>query len=145
MSSAVRNPSEYRDRATRGVIASATGIPEPGGSSMGRPAQTPAVERSSEEETVTEGPLPAVERSSEEETVTVVGIRGSELRTPAVERSSGEETVTSSMRVGQRPSFEAEPATSSMLPVERPSVEVLATDIASGSHSVIGPHPPVDR
>ena len=58
------------------------------------PAQTPTVERSSEEETVTEGLLPAVERSSEEETATVVGTRGLELRTPAVERSSGEETVT---------------------------------------------------
>ena len=58
------------------------------------PAQTPTVERSSEEETVTEGLLPAVERSSVEETATVVGTRGLELRTPAVERSSGEETVT---------------------------------------------------
>ena len=174
------------------------------------PAQTPTVERSSEEETVTEGLLPAVERSSEEETATVVGTRGLELRTPAVERSSGEETVTegllptverswveetatahdddgqdprtlepdgtrdqrtpasngrlgtvlrttvverssgeetvtSSMRVGLRPSVEAEPATSSMLPVERPSGEVHATDVASGSHSAIGTHPPVDR
>ena len=62
-----------------------------------------------------------------------------------VERSSGEETVTSSMRVGLRPSVEAEPATSSMLPVEQPSREVHATDIASGSHSAIGAHPPVDR
>jgi hypothetical protein len=42
---------------------------------MGRPAQTPAVERSSEEETVTEGLLSAVERSSEEETAAVVGTR----------------------------------------------------------------------
>jgi len=166
------------------------------------PAQTPTVERSSEEETVTEGLLPAVERSSVEETATVVGTRGLELRTPAVERSSGEETVTegllptverswveetatahdddgqdprdqrtpasdgrlgtvlrttvverssgeetvtSSMHVGLRPSVEAEPATSSMLPVERPSGEVHATDVASGSHSAIGTHPPVDR
>ena len=53
--------------------------------------------------------------------------------------------MTSSMRVGLRPSVEAEPATSSMLPVERPSGEVHATDIASGSHAVIGAHPPVDR
>ena len=50
-----------------------------------------------------------------------------------VERSSGEETVTASMCVGLRPSVEAEPATSRILPVERPSGEVNATDIASGS------------
>ena len=62
-----------------------------------------------------------------------------------VERSSGEETVTSSMRVGLRPSVEAEPAISSMLPFERPSGEVHATDITSGSHSAIGANPPVDR
>ncbi len=62
-----------------------------------------------------------------------------------VERSSGEETVTSSIRVGLQPSVEAEPATSSMLPVERPSGEVHATDIASGSHAAIGAHSPVDR
>jgi len=49
------------------------------------------------------------------------------------------------MRVGLRPSVEAEPATSSMLPVERPSGEVHATDIASGSHAAIEAHPPVDR
>jgi hypothetical protein len=199
-----RRSEESGARATRGVIASAAGTSEPGGSSRGRPAQTPAVERSSRKETVTEGLLPAVERSSEEETATVVGTRGPELRTPAVERSSGEETVTeglfptaersleegtsamqiddghnprtldpfgmppsdgrlgavlrtmvverssgeetvtSSMRVGPRPSVEAEPATSSMLPVKRPSGEVHATDIASGSHSAIGAHPPVD-
>ena len=126
----------------------------------------PAVERSSEEETATEGLLPAV---LEEETATVHNDDGQEIRTldpdgtrdqrtPAsdgrlgavlrtmvVERSSGEETMTSSMRVGLRPSVEAEPATSSMLPVERPSGEVHATDIASGSHSAIGAHPPVDR
>ncbi len=103
---------------------------------------------------MTESLLPAVEQSSD---ATVVV---SELRTPAVERSSGEETVTeglfptaersleegtSSMRVGLRPSVEAEPATSSMLPVERPSGEVHATDIASGLHAAIGAHPPVDR
>jgi len=205
-----RRSEESRARATRGVLASAAGISEPRGSSMGRPAQTPAVERSSEKETVTEGLLPAVERSSEEETATVVGTRELELRTPAVERSSGEETVTegllttversleeetatvhdddgqdprtldpdgtrdqrtpasdgrlgevlrtmvverssgeetvtSSMRVGLRPSVEAEHATSRILPVERPSGEVHATDIASGSHSAIGAHPPVDR
>ena len=197
-----RRSDESRARGTKGVIASAAETSEPRGSSMGKPAQTPAVERSSEEETVTEGLLPAVERSSEEETATVVGTRGLELRTPAVERSSGEETVTegllptverswveetatahdddgqdprdqrtpasdgrlgtvlrttvverssgeetvtSSMRVGLRPSVEAEPATSSMLPVERPSGEVHATDVASGSHSAIGTHPPVDR
>ena len=62
-----------------------------------------------------------------------------------VERSSREETVTSSMRVGLRPSVEAEPATSRMLPVERPSGEVHATDIASDPLSAIGAHPPVDR
>ena len=90
----LRQSEESGARATRGVIASAAGTSEPGGSSRGRPAQTPAVERSSREETVTEGLLPAVERSSEEETATVVGTRVSELRTPAVERSSGEETVT---------------------------------------------------
>ena len=107
--------------------------------------RTPVVERSSCEETVTEGLLPAVERSSEEETATVDGNSGQDprtldpdgtrdqmtsdsdgrlgavLRTMVVERSSGEETVTSSMRVGLRPSVEAEPATSSMLPVERPT------------------------
>ena len=49
------------------------------------------------------------------------------------------------MCVGLRPSVEAEPATSLILPVERPSGEVHATDIASGSHSAIGAHPPVDR
>jgi hypothetical protein len=118
---------------------------------------------------VTKGLLPAVERSSEEETATVHdddgqdlrtldpdetrdqrtpasdGRLGAVLRTMVVERSSGEETLTSSMRVGLRPSVEAEPATSSMLPVERPSGEVHATDIASGSLSAIGAHPPVDR
>ena len=73
------------------------------------------------------------------------GRLGAVLRTMVVERSSGEETVTSSMRVGLRSSVEAEPATSSMLPVKRPSGEVHATDIASGSHSAIGAHPPVDR
>jgi hypothetical protein len=123
---------------------------------MGRSAQTLAVERSSEKETVTEGLLPAVERSSEEETVTVDGNDGQDpgtldpdgtrdqrtpasdgrlgavLRTMVVEWSSGEETVTSSMRVGLQPSVEAEPVTSRMLPVERPSGEVHATDIASG-------------
>ena len=107
---------------------------------------------------MTEGLLPAVERSSEEETATVHdddeqdprtlkpdgtrdqrtsasdGQLGTVLRTMVVERSSGEETVTSSMRVGLRLSVEAEPATSSMLPVERPSSEVHATDVASGSH-----------
>ena len=62
-----------------------------------------------------------------------------------VERSSGEETVTSSMRVGLRPSVEAKPSTSHILPVERPSGEVHATDIASGSYSAIRAHPPVDR
>ena len=205
-----RRSEESGARATRGVIASAAGTSEPGGSSRGRPAQTPAVERSSRKETVTEGLLPAVERSSEEETATVVGTQGPELRTPAVERSSGEETVTegpfptaersreegtsamqiddghnprtldligtrdqrmppsdgrigevlrttvverssgeetvtSSVRGGLRPSVEAEPATSSTLPVERPSGEVHATDVASGSLSAIGAHPPVDR
>jgi len=64
------------------------------------------------------------------------------LRTMVVERSLGEATVTSSMRVGLRPSVDA---TSRILPVEWPSGEVHATDIASGSHSAIGPHPPVDR
>ena len=49
------------------------------------------------------------------------------------------------LRVGLRPSVEAEPAISSLLPVERPSGEVHATDIASDSHSAIGAHPPVDR
>ena len=73
------------------------------------------------------------------------GRLGTVLRTMVVERSSGEETVTSSMRVGLRPSVEEEPATSSMLPVERPSSEVHTTDVASGSHSAIGAHPPVDR
>jgi hypothetical protein len=73
------------------------------------------------------------------------GRLGAVLRTTVVERSSGEETVTSSMRVGLRPSVEPEPATSSMLPVERPSGEVHATDVASGSLSAIGAHPPVDR
>ena len=62
-----------------------------------------------------------------------------------VKQSSGEETATSSMRVGQRPSIEAEPATSSMLPAERPSGEVNAADIASDPDSVIGAYPPVDR
>ena len=52
-----------------------------------------------------------------------------------VEQSSGEETVTTSMRVGLQPSVEAEPAASRILPVERPSGEVHATDIASDSHS----------
>ena len=137
---------ESRARATRGVIASAAGTSEPRGSSMGRPTQTPAVERSSEEETVTESLLPAVEQSWEEGTATVHdddgqdprtldpdGIRGRRLAMDDSERcygrwSSGEETVTSSM-----------------LPVEQPSREVHATDIASGSHSAIGAHPPVDR
>ena len=73
------------------------------------------------------------------------GRLGEVLRTMVVERSSGEETVTSSMRVGLRPSVEAEHATSRILPVERPSGEVHATDIASGAHSAIGAHPPVDR
>jgi len=59
-------------------------------------------------------------------------------RTMVVERSSGRETVTSSMRVGQRPSVEADPATSRMLPVERPSGEVNAADIASDPNSAIG-------
>ena len=81
-----RRSDESRARATRGVIASATGTSKPRGSSMGRSAQIPALERSSDKETVTEGLLPAFERSSEEETATVVGTRGSELRTPAVER-----------------------------------------------------------
>ena len=47
------------------------------------------------------------------------------LRTMVVERSSGEETVTSKMRVGLRPSIEAEPATSSMLPRERYTRQTL--------------------
>jgi hypothetical protein len=64
------------------------------------------------------------------------------LRTMVVERSSGEETVTSSMRVGLRPSVEVEPASSSVLPAEG---EVHATDIASGSHALIGAHLPVDQ
>jgi hypothetical protein len=81
-----RRSEESGARATRGVIASAA--------TRGRSAQTPAVERSSREETVTEGLLPAAERSSGEETATVVGTQGPELRTPAVERSSEEETVT---------------------------------------------------
>jgi len=83
---------ESRTRATREVIASATGSSR--GSSRGRSARTPTVERSSEEETVTDGLLQAVERSSREETETVDGGRGSELRIPAVERFSGEVTVT---------------------------------------------------
>ena len=118
---------------------------------------------------MTEGQFPTAERSLEEGTSAMQiddgqdprtldpegtrdqrmpasdGRLGAVLRTMVVERSSGEETVTSSMRVGLRPSVEAEPATSSMLPVERPSGEVHATDIASGSHSAIGAHPPVDR
>jgi hypothetical protein len=64
-----------RDSRARGVIVSAAGTSEPGGSSIGRPARTPAIERSS----------------------------------------------------------------------ERPSGEVHASDIASGSHAAIGAHPPVDR
>jgi len=79
---------------------------------------TPAVERSSGEETVTEGLLSAVERSLEEgtaaiqiddgqdlraldhdgtrvqETPTSDGRLGAVLRTMVVELSSGEETVT---------------------------------------------------
>jgi hypothetical protein len=73
------------------------------------------------------------------------GRLGAVLRTTVVEWSSGEETVTSSMRVGLRPSVEADPATSSMLPVERPSGEVYATDIATGSHAAIGAQLSVDR
>ncbi len=131
--------------------------------------RTPAVEWSSGEETVTEGLFPTAERSLEEGTLAMQiddgqdprrlepdgtrdqrmpasdGRLGAVLQTMVVERSSGEETVTSSMRVGLRPSVEAEPATSSMLPVERPSGEVHATDIACGSHAAIGAHPPVDR
>ena len=38
-----------------------------------------------------------------------------------------------------------EPATSRMLPAERPSGEVLAADIASDPDAAIGVHPPVDR
>ena len=37
-----------RDSRARGVIVSAAGTSEPGGSSIGRPARTPAIERSSE-------------------------------------------------------------------------------------------------
>ena len=127
--------------------------------------RTPAVERFSGEETVTEGLFPTAERSLEEGTSAMQindgqdprtldpdgtrdqrmpasdGRIGEVLRTTVVERSSGEETVTSSVRGGQRPSVEAEPATSSMLPVERPSGEVHATL----SLSAIGAHPPVDR
>ena len=129
---------------------------------------TPAVVRSSQEESVAEGLLPAVERPSEEAYAAVVGTDGQDPwtlepdgtrdqvtsasdgrleaapRTMVVERSSGEETVTTGMRVGQRPSVEAEPATSRMSSVERPSEEQDAADIVSDSHSAIGAHPPVD-
>ena len=53
--------------------------------------------------------------------------------------------MTSSMRVDLRLSVEAEPATSRILPVERPSGEIHATGILSDPHSAIGAHPPVDR
>ena len=101
----------------------------------GSELRTPAVERFSEEETVTEGLLPAVERSSEIETVTEgllpageetstvdgtlepIGTReeltaasdrrfGAASRTMVVEQSSGEDTVTSRMLPAERPSGE---------------------------------------
>jgi len=78
---------------------------------MGRSAQAPATEWSSEKETVTEGLLPVVERFLEEETATVVGTRGLELRTPAVERSSEEETVTEGLLPAVERSLEEETAT----------------------------------
>ena len=106
---------------------------------------------------MTEGLLPAGEETSTVDgTLEPIGTReeltaasdrlfGAASRTMVVEQSSGEETVTSSMRVGQQPSVEAEPATSRMLPAERPSGEVHAADIASDLDSVIGAYPPVDR
>jgi hypothetical protein len=76
------------------------------------------------------------------------GRLGSAPRTMVVERSSGEETVASGMRVGQRPSVEAEPATSRMPTVERPDPidgEAYAAGITSDPHAAIGAHPLVDR
>ena len=143
--------------------------------------RTPAFEWSSQEETMIEGRLPAVERSSHEETATVDGNDGRDLRTVepvgtrdhttsasdgrlgaatrtvVVERSSQEETVTTGMRVGQRPSVEAESATSRMPSALRPSdtgqfatlrpsdTGQDATDIVIDSHSAIGTHPSVGR
>ncbi len=46
------------------------------------------------------------------------------------------------MREGLRPLVEAEPATSRMLPAERPSGEV---HVASDPDAVIETHPPADR
>jgi hypothetical protein len=83
---------------------------------MGRSAQAPAAEWSSEKETVTEGLLPVVERFLEEETATVVGTRGLELRTPAVERSSEEETVTEGLLPAVERSSEIETVTEGLLP-----------------------------
>ena len=83
-----------------------------------------AVKRFWVEETATSSMLP-VERSRDQRTRASDERLGTVLRTTVVERSSGEE-----------------PATSSMLPFERPSSEV---HVASGLHSAIGVHPPVDR
>ena len=66
---------------------------------MGKPAQTPAVERSSEEETVTEGLLPAVLRSSEEETATVHDDDGQDPRTPDPDGTRDQRTPASDGRL----------------------------------------------
>ena len=101
-----RRSDEFRARATRGVIASATGTSEPRGSSKGRSAQTPAIERSSEKETATEvhaadiasgslsaiGAHPPVDRASTEvlemDDALTEPIRAS--RTPSEYRASAE-------------------------------------------------------
>ena len=133
------------ERSSEEETATVVGTP-------GSELRTPAVERSLEEGTsamqIDDGQDPRTldpDGTRDQRTPASDGRLGAVLRTMVVERSSGEETVTSSMRVGLRPSVEAEPATSSMLPVERPSGEIHATDIASSSHAAIGAHPSVDR